>query len=983
MPDGLLKPAILIFAAAAMLWGCDGRPVGTIPGIHPNPPQEPAPPPKPLDIWAAGEMAALAEETPKFEDNLVFDPSSNAVRLETCLNATACFQLVIDSPKDGPGELKLSWTDLTGQAGRIDKLKISALRMLAVRVERYPAWFIRLTESPTRPSAIYDALAPLENGESIKLKSEGRLAVWFDLAIPRDAAGGDYSAALTVNSPGRQDWQGRIDLKVHDVVLPEGGVFPAVGGFSHAQLFDGMARPGDKPLDLRRLDRRDPSGKRCIELVNNLMILARKHRLDLFDRSLHPILRRDQTGKVMLDWSDYDAVAEPFLSGKAFGDRLPVVVWPIPFSQDWPDPQVYGGIFDRDYQSTAIQVVADCSRHFQAKGWQERAIALPCATGVDAGAFLRHAVMARMVRSADRQTPILSLLPPDPPALTGWPIPDDLAGLADLYAPPAQWLDPTAADKYKSATEPLKGLWLSPGEPPYLPGLGVVGFPADPRVIPWFVMKYKLSGLFLPDVLRWQGPAAANRQGQPAGEKAEKFDPLTSPEGSQDRLFYPGWIAGRDDVLPSVRLKRLRRGMEDALFLRLLQIRRKTELASMACGLMARYACLAASGDNYLDARLDGWVRDARAWHEAGGLLIRQLFAAVHPETAAAKTIEDRFAMEWQAFVRPISTVRVEQVRGHIRPVLEQNGQTAYQATIDIELYSELDADADCKVALGQLPPAWEGLTGQVDVKPLRPGARRLVSLSAKGKGVPTTGSAKMPLPIGIAAGGMKIDLTASLPFLTAGQPKGPITIDGRLDEWPIRAGNTATDFVLVGKRGTATPPERRLAQRQTFVFVLADKDNIYIAMRCHEGDPEGMHWLTNNLIRYEQLMPCGEDVVEVLLDPDCAAAGPQDLFHVAVKPNGVMICEQGVSTSPPLGACKPWASGAKAAVARQQQAWAVELAIPRQAFGKKGAARTWGINFTRFAFQGQECSSWSGAPRYFYDPRNLGTILIKADNQP
>jgi hypothetical protein len=64
-------------------------------------------------------------------------------------------------------------------------------------------------------------------------------------------------------------------------------------------------------------------------------------------------------------------------------------------------------------------------------------------------------------------------------------------------------------------------------------------------------------------------------------------------------------------------------------------------------------------------------------------------------------------------------------------------------------------------------------------------------------------------------------------------------------------------------------------------------------------------------------------------------------------------------------------------AVHKGDKFWSVEMAIPFAAFGPAADSRLWGVNFTRFATQGSEASSWSGAPRYFYDPRNLGTMFV------
>ncbi len=110
--------------------------------------------------------------------------------------------------------------------------------------------------------------------------------------------------------------------------------------------------------------------------------------------------------------------------------------------------------------------------------------------------------------------------------------------------------------------------------------------------------------------------------------------------------------------------------------------------------------------------------------------------------------------------------------------------------------------------------------------------------------------------------------------------------------------------------------------------------------------------------------MACGEDLVEVVLDPGCAAKGPEDLYHITVKANGVLLAERGVHTAPPLGVATAWPVAASVAVGRQDQLWVVEMAIPLSALGPAAKEPLWGVNFTRFATQGSEASSWSEAGR-------------------
>jgi hypothetical protein len=130
-------------------------------------------------------------------------------------------------------------------------------------------------------------------------------------------------------------------------------------------------------------------------------------------------------------------------------------------------------------------------------------------------------------------------------------------------------------------------------------------------------------------------------------------------------------------------------------------------------------------------------------------------------------------------------------------------------------------------------------------------------------------------------------------------------------------------------------------------------------------------------------LLAVGEDLVEVLLDPGRDAKGPGEFYHAIVKSNGVAIFERGVRSDPPLGPAGPWAADAEVAVGRGEGLWTVELAIPLSSFGPRRGASSWGVNFTRYATQGVEASSWTGVRRNFYDPDALGTLLMASPRKP
>jgi hypothetical protein len=947
----LTDSAVLLLACASLAGGCAEKPLG--------------------DVWVVGEMVALTDRTPRIDDPAIYVADRARLSLFGGANETVAFQLVIDGGAIGLEDVRIAWTDLAGPGkASIPAESIQLLRMLPVRVSEFPAWYVRLSAVPPEPVNVYDALAPLER-KPLKLAPNERLAVWVDVNVPRDARAGEYVAdfrvsgvrtgqyggALTAGTAPRLSWNVKLAVEVYDFVLPDSRPLAATGGFDHNALFAAFLKSNGQPYTPVNLDRSNPMVLRGLAILRQLMVLAHRHRLDLFDRAIHPVFKRDLAGKVAVDWTDYDAIVLPYLNGTAFGLPEGVAAWPIPFSSDWPNPSSYGGAGSAEYAAVTEDMLNVCRDHFRKLGADRQAFLWLYRGEVCAEAYDRHAALARIARAADPNTPILATLPPRPPAETTWTVPGDFQLLVDIFAPPGQWLDPALASAARK-DRPLAGVWFAPGQPPYVPPLAVSATPADARVLPWFAMKYGCTGLLLGEVLNWSG------------------DVFNTEAGAQTRLFYPGAAFGLDEVLPSVRLKRLRRGLQDIAYLHLLRQRERPSIARTMLDTMTRYAALAATGDNYLDVRLNGWVQSPEAWEIARRLLAEEVQAAVHPSEASARRLLVQ-QLEWKKLEERNLAVRVEQVRSRVAPVAAATSPKAgrLRATIMVDLYNEYTRDVDCLVKLDNLPEQWKAVEGEVRLSPLPPATRKTVTLTAEGDFVPATANAKLPMPIGIVVDeSLRQRADFSIPFLVAGAARKPPKIDGQLADWPMRTGNTAGDFKLVGRRnqqGTG------LARRQTLVLALADDRNLYLAFRCDEPNLAGMIQRPDNLVRYQQLMACEEDLVEVILDPGGSAGRTEDLYHLVIKPNGVLIAERGIGCDPPLGKVGQWASGATVAVAREAQSWTVELAIPLASFGQAGKSEFWSVNFARFASQGAESSSWSGAPRYFYDPRNLGTMVV------
>jgi len=942
--------AIVIVASMLPAAGC-ARPVGR------------------MTVWAAGPMTTITADTPAervagLSQSGVYDSAAETVRLAAAANETVGFQVIVDADSGDVGDLEIRITDLTGSRGRsIPAGAIRVWRMWPVEVREYPAWYLRMSERAARAATFYDALIPLDaptHGAPFDLSAGERLALWVDVAVGRDARADEYLGAIELTGRVRpagesaSAWVTRrlkLALRVRDLVLPDTRAVSVLGWFDHRELYARLFERDGRPFKPIWLDRSDPLVARGLVVIRQLMKTARAHGLDLFDTAARPAMKRSADGRVRLDWTDYDAVVKPYLDGSAFADGIGCTAWPAPVDDSWLDPARLGDRGDTAHGATADQVIAQTAEHFERMGYGDRLFFWPIRGG-GAGQYAEFAAVARRIRRWAPTVSILSELPGTPQARISGSPPDDYADLVDIMAPPGRLLDIRAQDALKNSdpNKQLAGVYLVAGDPPFTPAMDVFAPAADVRALPWLAMRAKLTGVLVGDVLAAGG------------------------------LFYPGRFAGLEQALGSVRLKRLRAGCRDAARLRLLARRGREAVADKILSAMARYVGLAAVADaasDPLDARLDGWAGDGAGWRLAGQLLAAEALKAVHSDNdSSVQAIRARLA--WRRFEESglARAVRIERLAGRIRPIEGDRLRVAISA----ELFNERSSPARVAIALTKGPREYVPVKGEATPSTLAGGARRAAELIFECPHLPAgpTGKLDVPLRVAVQPGASRTEW-AQVAMITSKAAPGAITVDGDLSDWPLSSANVAGEFRLLGRRGWARGPDGR-ARRQSSVFVLHDSQALYLGFRCRLPADATLVARPSNTIGYDQWLAMGEDMVEVVLDPNHAARGAGDLYRLVVKANGVSVAQKGVPGTPSVAPVAGWAAAAKVAVSRQADAWFVEIAIPRWSFGPNGGASEWGVNFIRYDTGAAEASSWVHAPRHYYDRRGLGTLLMESE---
>lgn len=181
-------------------------------------------------------------------------------------------------------------------------------------------------------------------------------------------------------------------------------------------------------------------------------------------------------------------------------------------------------------------------------------------------------------------------------------------------------------------------------------------------------------------------------------------------------------------------------------------------------------------------------------------------------------------------------------------------------------------------------------------------------------------------------------------------------TLDGRLTEtcW----SETSAIRTFVAHTGT------KIIEEPVRAWLACDDANLYAAFRCPRSP--------GATLREQVSMHDGDtwrdDSIEVFLDPQ---HWHRDYFQFCVNCRGIIRDSHNRDVT--------WESGARAAVAREDAAWTVELAIPLERLGLGfDTGQTWGINLVWNNRDRPETATWSLGG--FHAPGRFGNVTLSPD---
>lgn len=937
------------------------EPRASTPGDSPAGPTESR---KAFDAWIVEDTRAVGPRSGPMPENEIYSAARGTARLSAAANETIAFQIVMSGTRRTSSPIDVRVSNLSGSGGTLDSSAVVALfRAQYVPIRRYESWFPEHTGLETTPRFYPDILVPWSaprGGGPVALDGTRNEIVWVDIRVPTGTQPGVYSGTLELTPVrGREPlFRCTIELTVAPVEIPALRALPVVCRVDPTDLLVEHVRWDRAAAERARLLPDAPHHQAAVRVVREAMSQLQSHRVSPLLWGSFPKYRPTGERDVEVEWEPYDKLVADWISGAAFADGVGVARWLIPADLNHPDAALDGGFASPRYARMLSSYLAECGRHFARNGWFEKAVFRPVPPGELTPGFLEQMRrLAGIVRQSESNVRLVAHAPARSLSGLGWfnaPF-VDLSADVRVWSPPAMWFEPEFMGQESALG---REAWFMPDRPPYSASLSIEAPTTDARALAWQAYEARADGLWIEHAASF-GP--------------NPYEPDKAPGNVHEFLIYPGTQFGLvGQVLPSVRLKRLRRGLYDYDLLRLLDGYGKSLMARTIAGQIVLRTGAEAALDHLLDTRTEGWSQDPATFNLAREIILAEL---ARTTAAGADRAEEQTAnlARWARLMSAAS--RTTATMDGARLTMTDAGLSA---KVFVSVSNAGAQPVSGEWLLASPPTGWTQTTRPRASVPQ--GGRAVDQFEIRLAGVGTNADGVYPFDLIFdtslhGAFAVKGRLAVTGCPLVERAPR----VDGDLSDWIVASNNAAGDFRLVRGRKAGSGGRDDVPAAPTQVYFCHDSSRLFVGVRCHTLKGESPVWEADNTVPVDGIMPWGQDTIEVLLCPTNASTGSSgDIFALQIKPNGVVSATRGCRTDPPIGPAEEWRSGASIRVMTGRDEWVVELSIPMEMLGRAASTnRIWGMNVTRLDARRGEYSSWSGAKRHCYSPRTMGNLII------
>jgi hypothetical protein len=564
-----------------------------------------------VKIGADGRILSLVPLTGYRELNPAWD--GLAITVAGARGETVAFQLVVEAGSRPVRGVTARFPDLRGEAGGV----IARDRFAVFR-----EWYIAVTAPSTSPGGSAgpgeypDALIPAATprwGLPVDVSAGKTQALWVDLAIPRSSAPGTYRGTVSVHADDRELGLFDLVLTVRSFELPSERHLRWRVGYSGWEAVPAHFGIAEGTPEWLRLEE---------ELYR---LLWEGHRLVPTTHYSHVRLPvRGNGAELAIDWTGFDARFRRYLDGSAFADgqRINVFSLPVNLQTGWPGRRAAG---DPAFLTAIARAIG---RHWDEKGWRLEDAFVYVADEPESGRYadLRRACQA--LHAGDRRI-ATSVAFYTEFGRDARRIVDEFGGLVTMWDIAGDYADLPALRARQAAGDTV-GIYQ--GGEPFEGGEALDDDGLALTTWPWVAWRYRLDTLFLYNATEWDYHRLDRSSVRWAVGKREIWEnPLNQSwaTNSQGVLLYPGQYVGARGTLPSIRLKEVRRGMQDYEYLWLASKLDAARVDAIARRIVPR-ALYEAGTLGQIGSR-GAWERDPRAWASARRELAAIISAASEP----------------------------------------------------------------------------------------------------------------------------------------------------------------------------------------------------------------------------------------------------------------------------------------------------------------------------------------------------------------
>jgi Domain of unknown function (DUF4091) len=566
-----------------------------------------------VKMGADGRLLSLVDLSGYARSNPAWD--GREITLAGARGETVAFQVMVQAGARALEGVTVEVSDLRREAGGV---------VPAGRFTRFREWYVAVTVPSGSPGGSAgrgeypDALVPAGTprfGLPVDVPPARTQGIWIDCAIPGDAPAGTYRGALVVNGGGAALARFEVSLRVHAFALPAERHLPWRIGYSGWELVPerlGIREGSAEWLGLERdLYRLVWEGHRAVPTTHY-------HDLRLETRGSGAALR--------IDWSRFDRRFGGYLDGSAFESGRPVNAFSLPVNLHRGWPFSLGPDPARVDAATLAAVSRLVARHWDARGWRlaDAFAYVADEPGRDRLASVRKACAA--IHEGDPRirtsVALYTEMGRDPRGLVA-----ELAGFVTSWELAGDYADLPALRERQAAGDRV-GFYQ--GGEPYEGGEALDDDGLALTTWPWIAWRYGLDSLFLYNMTEWDYARVARAKVPWANGKREIWEnPLNQSwaTNGQGVLLYPGTYVGIRGVVASMRLKQVRRGLQDYEYLWLARRGGEGARADAISRRLVPRALHEAGPLGKVGRGRGAWERDPRAWAAARLELARAIEA--------------------------------------------------------------------------------------------------------------------------------------------------------------------------------------------------------------------------------------------------------------------------------------------------------------------------------------------------------------------